>query len=328
MWKAVLVGASVISIAGSSIVYAQQRDGEGERGQSPAFSQEDYTRSVDAPLASRLDSLKKRLRLAPEQEKNWPGYESALQALVKQRRERMEARQEQVSPSDPIQRMRQRAEALSGMGAALSRLADAEGPLYNSLDDGQKRQFATFSQMLGDQSDMQQRSRDREFNDDRGDWRSRDQDGDRRSWRGRDDDGPRRSWRSRDDDGDRRSWRGRDDDGDRRSWRGRDDDGDRHSWRGRDDDGDRRSWRSRDYDGDRRSWRSRDDDGDRRSWRSRDYDDDRRSWRGRDDDGDRYSWRGRDDDGDRPSRRGWHGEDRRGWRDRDDYARPGWRDRD
>jgi len=108
---------------------------------------------VDARLASRLASFKERLRLTPEQEKNWPAYESALAAVVKQRRERMEMRQEE-GPSDPVQRMRQRAEALSGMGAALPRLADAKEPLYRGLDEGQRGRFATLSQILGDQSDM------------------------------------------------------------------------------------------------------------------------------------------------------------------------------
>jgi zinc resistance-associated protein len=316
MWKAVLVGASAISIAGSAVVYAQQRDGKDEREQRPVFSQADRGPSVDARLASRLASLKERLRLSPEQEKNWPAYESALQALVKQRLELMETRHEQPQPSDPVRRMRQRAEALSGMGSALARLADAEGPLYNSLDESQKGQFATLSQRLGNESEMRRRLPDREYDDDRYGWRGRDGNGDRRAWRGRDDDDDRRGWHGRDGDGDRRGWRGRDD-GDHRAWRGRDDDDDRRGWRGRDGAGDRRGWRGRDDDDDRRGWHGRDDDGDRRGWRGRD-DGDRRAWRGRDDDDDGRGWRGRNDD----DRRGWRGrdddDDRRGRRGRSD----------
>jgi zinc resistance-associated protein len=298
MWKAVLVGASAISIAGSAVVYAQQRDGKAEREQRPGFAQADRAPSVDARLASRLASLKQRLRLSPEQEKSWPAYESALQALVKQRLELMEKRHEQPQPSDPVQRMRQRAEALSGMGSALARLADAEGPLYNSLDESQKGQFATLSQRLGNESEMRRRLPNREYDDDRYGWRGRDGDGDRHGWHGRDDDGDRRAWRGRDNDDDRRGWRGRDDDGDRPGWRGRDGDGDRHGWRGRDDDDDRRGWRGRDDDNDGRGWRGRNDD-DRRGWRGRDDDNDRRGWRGRDDDDDRRGRRGRSDDSDR-----------------------------
>jgi hypothetical protein len=269
MWNAVLGAAVAVTIAGSSVVYAQQPESEGERGPRPGASQADRT-DPTIGRASNLASLKERLRLTPDQEKNWAAFESAFQALTQSRRSQEEAR-----PVDPVPRMRQRAEALTAMGAALSRLADAEAPLYNSLNEDQKRQFATFSSAAGSRSEMQRRSLERELNrGDRG-WRDRDE-GDRRGWRGRDED-DRSRWRDRDDD-DRFGWRGRDDDRDHRSSRGRDYDEDRRGWRGRDDD-DRRSSRGWDDD-DRRSWRGR-DERDRRGWRDRD-DEDRRSRRGRD----------------------------------------------
>ena len=274
MWNAVLGGAVAVTIAGSSIVYAQQPESEGERGPHSGVSQAARPGSMNG-RSSNLPSLKERLRLTPDQEKNWAAFESAFQALTQSRRSQEEAR-----PVDPVPRMRQRAEALTAMGAALSRLADAEAPLYNSLNEDQKRQFATFSPVPGGQGEMQRRSLERERNhDDRG-WHDRDE-GERRSWRGRNEDDRRRwrdredddrfGWRGRDDDRDHRSSHGRDYDEDRRGWRGRDHDDERHSWRGRDDD-DRRSWRGRD-ERDRRGWRDRDDDEDRRSRRGRDYDD-------------------------------------------------------
>ena len=272
MWNAVLGGAVAVTIATSSIIYAQQPESEGEPGPRAGASQADRTDSTNA-RSSNLASLKERLRLTPDQEKNWAAFESAFRALTQSRRSQEEAR-----PLDPVPQMRQRAEALAAMGAALSRLADAEAPLYNSLNEDQRRQFATFAPVPS--GEMQGRSLERELNrDDRG-WRDRDE-GDRRGWRSRDEDDRRRwrgredddrfGWRERDDDRDRRSWRGRDYDEDRRGWRGRDHDDERHSWRGRDDD-DRRSWRGWDDD-DRRSWRDWDDDEDRRSRRGRDYDD-------------------------------------------------------
>ena len=268
MWNAVLGGAVAVTIATSSIIYAQQPESEGERGPRPDASQADRTDSTNA-RSSNLASLKERLRLTPDQEKNWAAFESAFRALTQSRRSQEEAR-----PLDPVPQMRQRAEALAAMGAALSRLADAEAPLYNSLNEDQRRQFATFAPVPS--GEMQGRSLERELNrDDRG-WRDRDE-GDRRGWRSREED-DRRRWRDREDD-DRFGWRGRDDDRDRRSWRGRDYDEDRRGWRGRDHDDERHSWRGRDDD-DRRSWRGWDDD-DRRSWRDWDDDEDRRSRRGR-----------------------------------------------
>ena len=183
-------------ISGSSSVYAQQRDGGGERWQREGFSHEDRTRSIDARLAARLASLKECLRLTPEQAKNWPAYESALQALASLPRANGSGARRATLPNR-CNGCGQRAEALGVMGSALSRLADAQGPLYNSLDEDQRRDLRRLSQMLGDQSDMcRPLARQRVIHD-------------RACRRGRDDDGDRRGWRGRDDDGDRRGWRGR-----------------------------------------------------------------------------------------------------------------------
>jgi pimeloyl-ACP methyl ester carboxylesterase len=147
-------------------------------------------RSANVMAAASRSEVQRRLRLAQAAIKNRdieartggaPKDDDqlvteVLQKMVKQRRERMETRQEDVRPSDPVQRMRQRAEALTAMGAALSRLADAQAPLYNSLDEGQRRRFPMLSQILGDQSDMRRRSPDREYDDDRRGWRGRDGD--------------------------------------------------------------------------------------------------------------------------------------------------------
>jgi len=71
----------------------------------------------------------------PDQEKNWPAYEAAIRNLAKLRVERY---QEQKS-ANPIELLRQRAEDLAAASTALKQLADAEEPLFNSLDDAQKQ---------------------------------------------------------------------------------------------------------------------------------------------------------------------------------------------
>ena len=133
MWNVVLGAAVAAAIAGSSQVYAQQQPSAGERGPYRNSAQQDRTDPTN--VGDTLASLKQRLRLSPEQEKNWSAFESAYRGLSDYRRERMKVRQEQGLPSDPAERMRQRAESLTGMGAALARLADAEAPLYGSLSD-------------------------------------------------------------------------------------------------------------------------------------------------------------------------------------------------
>jgi LTXXQ motif family protein len=311
MWNVVLGAAVAAAIAGSSEVYAQQQQSAGERGPYLNSAQQDRTDSTN--VGDTLASLKQRLRLTPEQEKNWSAFESAYRALSDYRRERMKVRQGQGLPSDPAERMRQRAESLTGMGAALARLADAEAPLYGSLSDDQKRQFAALSPGLAFRSEMQRRQNDDDLDthrDGRGSAGSYDRDDRARRHRGEDD---------------RAGWRGRDE-RDGRGWR-EGDDYDRPGWRGRDE-RDSRGWRDGD-DYDRPGWRGRDERGrderERRGWRDRD-DYDQRGSRGRDE-RDRRGWRDRDDYDQRGSR-GRDERDRRGWRDRDDYDQPGWRGRD
>jgi hypothetical protein len=51
--------------------------------------------------------------------------------------------------NDPVERLRQRATALSETSAALKKLADATDPLYKSLDENQKRRFAILNRLAG-----------------------------------------------------------------------------------------------------------------------------------------------------------------------------------
>jgi zinc resistance-associated protein len=308
MWNITLVGALAAAIVGSSIAYAQQQQSEGER--KTYATEQDRTDPRDS--RDTLASLKERLRLSPEQEKNWPAFESAYKALRDYRRERMKALEQQARPSDPAERMRRRAESLTGMGAAMARLADAAAPLYGSLNDEQKRGFTSLYPGFGVRPD-ERRDRDAGARRDgqRPDYEQRD----RRDWR----DGGGRDWRDRDDYGPP-GWRNRRGE-DQRDWRDRDYYGERNGrgWR----DGGGRGWRDRDDYGPP-SWRGRRGE-DRQEWRGRDYYDERngRGWR----DGGGRDWRDRDDYGPPAGQRSRRGEDRRDWRDRDDYDEPGWQGR-
>jgi hypothetical protein len=116
-----------LALAVSGVAYAQKRP----------LPLEDRAAVVDARIAAHKAALK----LTPDQEKNWPAYETALRNLAKLRVERY---QEQKS-ANPVELLRQRAEDLSSASAALKQLADAEEPLLNSLDDAQKHLFSTYA---------------------------------------------------------------------------------------------------------------------------------------------------------------------------------------
>ena len=152
MWKPVVVATTVLAIAGSSIVYAQQRSGGSDgHGDGPRFehhhhlSPEDRAAFVDA----RLAALKAGLELTPNQAKNWPVFEQALRDMAQlhaQRRAAREAREQ--NPIAPFDRLGQRADNMAKASAALKRIAETGQPLYMSLSDAQKERFKKLARML------------------------------------------------------------------------------------------------------------------------------------------------------------------------------------
>ncbi|HEY1862193.1 MAG TPA: Spy/CpxP family protein refolding chaperone [Roseiarcus sp.] len=142
---AVAAALTLAPFAGGSFAVA---DDSAQREEHGRFSPEDRAAFLDA----RIAALKAGLELSAEQEKNWPPLESAMRDLAKQRaerfaewKERREANQgdqnenAEISPVDRLTRASQR---LSARAADLQKLAAAAKPLYDSLDDGQKRRFA------------------------------------------------------------------------------------------------------------------------------------------------------------------------------------------
>lgn len=152
MWKTVLAGTAALAIAGSSLVYAQQGPGGPDRMRGWHPSAEDISAFGDA----RIAALHAGLKLTAEQEKNWPAVESALRDLAKQRSERFAARASADRPKDAVERLTLRADAMTQRGAALKKLAEAAGPLYQSLDEGQKHRFVMLAR-LNDRQSMNER---------------------------------------------------------------------------------------------------------------------------------------------------------------------------
>ncbi len=144
MWKAIVAGTAALAIAGTSLVYAQQR-GRMEEGQRWQPNTEDLRAFGEA----RIAALKAGLTLTPDQEKNWPAFEQAARDFAKLRVEHMSARRNAASTDDPAERLRRRATALSETGAVLKKLADATDPLYKSLDENQKRRFQVLARLGG-----------------------------------------------------------------------------------------------------------------------------------------------------------------------------------
>jgi len=172
MWKAAVVAAGVFALAGTTILMAQDRGPEGHRWMGPGMAQGDpdgprwgggpgwhrwsgrgegerHRLSADDMRAfadARIAALHAGLALRPDQEKNWPPFEQALRAAAKDRIDRAQARQAagdatQPQASDPVERLKRVADAMSRRGTVLKQIADTAAPLYQSLDDGQKNRF-------------------------------------------------------------------------------------------------------------------------------------------------------------------------------------------
>lgn len=170
MLKPVIAAAAIFAIAGSSIVYAQQRYGE-HHGFGPRAEHHHRPSAADmsAFTDARIAALKAGLELTPDQAKNWPAFEQALRDMVKLRMERMQARyahreaanpqpgqppqaaqtpQQGQTPRNPFNRLDRRAESLAKTSAALKQVAQTGAPLYQSLTDEQKARFKTLARML------------------------------------------------------------------------------------------------------------------------------------------------------------------------------------
>jgi hypothetical protein len=96
------------------------------------------------PSSTRIAALKAGLELDADQEKNWPALESAMRDLAKERAARFEAWKDERGQNrdmSPVDRLAHASEWLSARAADLQKLAAAK-PLYDSLDDSQKRRFA------------------------------------------------------------------------------------------------------------------------------------------------------------------------------------------
>jgi hypothetical protein len=192
MLKPVIAATAIFAIAGSSIVYAQQRWNGSEGDGGPRFEHRHHHLSAEDRAAltdARIAALKAGLELTADQAKNWPAFEQALRDMAQLRAQRRQAReaasQQPQTPGSPFDRLSQRADNMSKFSAALKRVADTGAPLYMSLNDAQKDRFKMLSHMLRGHHHMHASGDGRGFGRDGGGWRGGHRfGGDGGGWRG------------------------------------------------------------------------------------------------------------------------------------------------
>ena len=142
--KTTAIALAVVLAAGTATIaaYAQPAPGQGPQQQQRwQPSQADRAAFLDA----RIAALKAGLKLTAEQEKLWGPLEATLRDTATKRQARMaelwKERAAQTTPPDFLDRMKRRADFMSDTGADMRRVVDAAGPLYKTLDDGQKNRL-------------------------------------------------------------------------------------------------------------------------------------------------------------------------------------------
>ncbi len=95
-------------------------------------------------LDAHLAGMKAALKLTPDQEKNWAPFEAAVRDAAKARMEEMRAMREAMRGDErpsPIDHMNMMADRMAKASANIKAIAGAAKPLFDSLDETQKRHF-------------------------------------------------------------------------------------------------------------------------------------------------------------------------------------------
>jgi hypothetical protein len=147
--------ASLLLLGTASVSLAAPPEHAGEH---PQLSAEDKAAFTDAHIAA----LKAGLKLTAAQEKNWPAFETVLREVAQARVARMadwrEKANERHEHPNLIEGLRDGAKAMTARAGEMEKIADAAKPLYDSLDDAQKRRFSillyTMARMQGHMGHM------------------------------------------------------------------------------------------------------------------------------------------------------------------------------
>lgn len=139
MRKTLILVTTAAMLAGTAIAGSAVARDRSDRTELTASQITDHA-------AARAAQMKADLRLTPEQEKNWPAFETAVVDMWKKQTEQQiawrNAHSKQQGSVDLVDEMRKDADEQIDAANARKKLADAAQPLYSSLDDQQKHRFS------------------------------------------------------------------------------------------------------------------------------------------------------------------------------------------
>jgi hypothetical protein len=152
MLKLATAGLTALFVTASPLAYAQAPSAA---TQPRAFNAAELSSLTDM----RIDLVKAALQLTPDQLRYWPAIEDAIRTRAKDRQARIasaertvgEARSnplEALRDRNPVEFMRQRAEAWEQRATDLKKLADAWQPLYQTLTPEQKKRMGQLAVLV------------------------------------------------------------------------------------------------------------------------------------------------------------------------------------
>jgi hypothetical protein len=148
--KWIFASVAVAALAGAGVAeYAFAAPGDPPGGMMDHHGPSPEIRA--ALFDARIAGMKAALKLTPEQEKAWAPFETAVRAAEKDRMDAekgMHDRFEKGERGSPIDHLNAMSDHLAKAATALKQVADAASPLYNSLDETQKRDFGALLMTL------------------------------------------------------------------------------------------------------------------------------------------------------------------------------------
>jgi LTXXQ motif family protein len=149
MRKLVLTSLTAVALAGSAFVY----NAFAAAGDAPDAPDAPHTHGMDDRgfmLDAKLAGMKAALQLTPDQEKLWAPFELAVRDAAKARRDamrEMRERRDDERPS-PIERLNEMSDHLAKASSELKLITEAAKPLFDALDETQKRHFGPLLRTL------------------------------------------------------------------------------------------------------------------------------------------------------------------------------------
>jgi hypothetical protein len=138
MRKALCLLTAAALVAGTALTGSAVAQ---DRSRHPELTANQTADQIDA----RIARMRADLRLTPDQEKNWAGFETAMRDIGKKRTDHEIAPRadpaEQKGSVDIIEQMRTGADSMTQRAADQKKLADAAQPLFASLNEQQKKRF-------------------------------------------------------------------------------------------------------------------------------------------------------------------------------------------